>query len=32
MVMTELEEIVWQGRFITAKRRGKWEYVGRPAG
>ena len=24
------EEIVWQGKFITAKRRGRWEYVGRP--
>ena len=24
-----MEEIVWQGRFITAKRDGKWEYVGR---
>jgi len=23
------EEIVWQGKFITAKRRGRWEYVGR---
>ena len=23
------EEIVWQGRFITAKKRGRWEYVGR---
>lgn len=23
------EEIVWQGRFVTAKRRGRWEYVGR---
>ena len=23
------EEVVWQGRFITAKRRGRWEYVGR---
>lgn len=23
------EEIVWQGDFITAKRRGRWEYVGR---
>nr|WP_083434551.1 NUDIX hydrolase [Sphingomonas sp. Y57] len=22
-------EIMWQGRFITAKREGKWEYVGR---
>lgn len=25
----EKEEIVWQGRFITAKKRGSWEYVGR---
>lgn len=25
----EREEIVWQGRFITAKKRGRWEYVGR---
>jgi len=24
-----MEEIVWQGRFITAKRDGKWEYVSR---
>lgn len=23
------EEIVWQGKFVTAKRRGRWEYVGR---
>ncbi|MDN3644862.1 NUDIX hydrolase [Pontixanthobacter aestiaquae] len=23
------EEIVWQGKFITAKVRGRWEYVGR---
>jgi ADP-ribose pyrophosphatase len=23
------EEIMWQGRYITAKRRGTWEYVGR---
>lgn len=23
------EEIVWQGQYITAKRRGRWEYVGR---
>lgn len=30
--MTEPEEIMWQGRFITAKRRGKWEYVGRARG
>jgi len=26
------EEIMWQGRFITTKRRGKWEYVGRARG
>ena len=26
------EEIVWQGRFITAKKRGRWEYVGRARG
>jgi ADP-ribose pyrophosphatase len=29
---TDIEEIMWQGRFITAKRRGKWEYVGRARG
>lgn len=23
---------MWQGRFIAAKRRGKWEYVGRARG
>lgn len=23
------EEVMWEGRFITAKRRGRWEYVGR---
>jgi ADP-ribose pyrophosphatase len=23
------EEVRWQGRFIAAKTRGKWEYVGR---
>ena len=23
------EEICWQGRFITAKQRGRWEYVAR---
>ena len=28
----EPEEIVWQGRFITAKRRGRWEYAGRARG
>jgi ADP-ribose pyrophosphatase len=28
----EVEEIVWQGRFITTKRIGKWEFVGRARG
>jgi len=23
------EEVAWEGRFIAAKRRGKWEYVSR---
>ena len=26
------EEIVWQGRFVTAKRRGRWEYASRARG
>lgn len=26
------EETMWEGRFITAKRRGRWEYVGRSRG
>ena len=26
------EEIMWAGRFITAKTRGKWEYVSRARG
>lgn len=26
------EEIMWEGRFIVAKKRGKWEYVGRSRG
>lgn len=26
------EAIVWQGKFITAKTRGKWEYVSRARG
>lgn len=30
--MNDAEEIMWQGQFITAKRRGKWEYVGRARG
>lgn len=28
----EPEEIMWQGKFVTAKRRGKWEYVSRARG
>ncbi|CCW17959.1 ADP-ribose pyrophosphatase [Sphingobium indicum BiD32] len=30
--MSAPEEVMWAGRFITAKRRGKWEYVGRARG
>lgn len=26
------EEVMWEGRFITAKRRGRWEYVSRSRG
>lgn len=26
------EEVHWQGRFIAAKQRGRWEYVGRTRG
>ena len=26
------EEVMWRGRFIAAKRRGKWEYVSRTRG
>ncbi|MEA3044911.1 MAG: ADP-ribose pyrophosphatase [Sphingomonadales bacterium] len=26
------EETVWEGRFLAAKRRGKWEYVARTRG
>ena len=25
-------EVMWQGRFVTAKRQGKWEYVSRSRG
>ena len=28
----EPEEIVWQGKFVVAKTRGKWEYVSRTRG
>lgn len=30
--MSENIEIMWEGRFITAKREGKWEYVSRSRG
>jgi len=26
------EELMWEGRFIAAKRRGRWEYVSRARG
>jgi ADP-ribose pyrophosphatase len=32
MSQLEPEEIVWQGKFITAKTQGKWEYVSRSRG
>ena len=28
----EPEEVVWQGKFVTAKKRGRWEYVTRSRG
>ena len=28
----EQEQIVWQGKFVVAKTRGKWEYVSRARG
>ncbi|ALR22152.1 NUDIX hydrolase [Sphingobium baderi] len=27
--MATAEEVMWAGRFITAKKRGRWEYVSR---
>lgn len=30
--MNEPEDIVWQGKYITAKVRGTWEYVSRSRG
>ena len=30
--MSEPEEIMWAGKFITARRQGKWEYVSRARG
>jgi ADP-ribose pyrophosphatase len=32
MTNTDVEEIVWQGRFITTKTKGTWEYVSRARG
>lgn len=29
---SEAERIVWQGKFVTAKVKGKWEYVSRARG
>lgn len=26
------EQVEWAGQFVQAKRRGRWEYVGRPGG
>jgi ADP-ribose pyrophosphatase len=26
------EEVMWEGRYVVAKRRGRWEYAGRPGG
>ena len=28
----EAVEVIWQGKFIAAKRKGKWEYVSRTRG
>ena len=30
--MTEPVEVMWQGKFIAAKRKGKWEFVSRTRG
>lgn len=27
--MTDVIEVIWQGKFITVRREGSWEYVGR---
>lgn len=32
MTGSEIEEIVWQGKFVTARRKGRWEYVSRSRG
>ncbi|WP_418251567.1 NUDIX hydrolase [Erythrobacter neustonensis] len=26
------EQVMWEGQFVTAKKRGRWEYVGRARG
>ena len=31
-MQSEEEQIVWQGKFVTAKVKGKWEYVSRARG
>ncbi len=28
-MQNESEQVVWQGRFVVAKTKGKWEYVSR---
>lgn len=28
----DADDVMWQGRFITARRKGKWEYVSRARG
>ncbi len=30
--MADVEQVVWQGKYITVKRNGTWEYVGRARG
>ena len=32
MAIEEPEQTVWQGKFITAKVKGKWEFVSRSRG
>jgi ADP-ribose pyrophosphatase len=32
MSNAEPEEIVWEGRYLAAKRKGRWEYVSRTRG
>ena len=31
-IMDQTDEVMWQGRFITARKKGKWEYVSRARG